>query len=160
MSKKFQLKQIDPDPVFSSVLVARFINRIMKGGKKNIARRIVYGAFEIISKETKKEPIDVFEKAILVVGPTVAVKARRIGGATYQVPIEVEDKRRISLAMRWIVGAARAKSGATMEVRLAEELIDASKNEGEAIKKKINVERMAAANRAFAHLGKKRKKTT
>ena len=158
MSKRFQKKELLPDARFDNLLVAKFINQIMLGGKKSTARRVVYGAFDIIKEQTKQDPADVFERAIKTVGPSVEVRPKRIGGATYQVPMEVKDSRRISLAMRWLIGAARAKKGQSMEKRLSSELISASKNEGEAIKKKINVEKMAAANRAFAHLAHRRKK--
>jgi len=115
MSKKFKQKEITPDSVYDSIMVSKFINQVMRKGKKTIARRIVYKAFEIIKKETGKEPLEVFEKALENAAPLVEVKARRIGGATYQVPKEVKGKRRLSLAMRWIVSAAKAKKGKSME---------------------------------------------
>ena len=158
MSKKFQLKEIAPDPVYNSVLLAKFTNQLMKGGKKTIARKIISDSFALIKKQTKKEPFDVFEKAIQTITPRVEVRPRRVGGATYQVPIEVKEKRKISLAIRWLIAAARAKKGKPMAQRLAEELIFASQGQGEAIRKKFNIEKMAAANRAFAHLGRRRKK--
>ncbi len=158
MSKKFQQKEILPDPTYNSVLVAKFTNQMMKGGKKTVARKIISDSFDLIKKQTKKEPLEVFEKAIQAVAPRVEVRPRRVGGATYQVPMEVKEKRKISLTIRWLIGAARAKKGKSMAQRLAEELMAASQGEGEAIKKKINIEKMAAANRAFAHLGRPRKK--
>lgn len=154
MAKKFKQKEIMPDLVYDSVMVSRFINQVMRKGKKTIARRVVYKAFEIIKKETKEEPLEVFEKALENAAPLVEVKARRIGGATYQVPKEVKGKRRLSLAMRWIVSAAKAKKGKPMEKKLAQELVQAFKNEGEAIRKKTNLHKMAEANRAFAHFSR------
>jgi small subunit ribosomal protein S7 len=135
-------------------MVSKFINQVMRKGKKAIARRIVYKAFEIIKKETGKEPLEVFEKALENAAPLVEVKARRIGGATYQVPKEVKGKRRLSLAMRWIVGVAKAKKGKSMEKKLAQEIAQAFKNEGEAVRKKTNLHKMAEANRAFARFAK------
>ncbi len=158
MANKFQQRKIAPDYKYDSVVVSKFINQVMQQGKKTAARKIVYGAFDIIKEQTKQEPLDVFEKAISVVSPRVEVRPRRVGGATYQVPIDVKDKRKIALAFRWLIGAAQAKKGKSMDKRLAEELIAASQNEGEAIKKKINIEKMAGANKAFAHLAKRRKK--
>ena len=154
MAKKFKQKEIMPDLVYDSVMVSKFINQVMRKGKKTIARRVVYKAFEIIKKETKEEPLEVFEKALENAAPLVEVKARRIGGATYQVPKEVKGKRRLSLAMRWIVSAAKAKKGKPMEKKLAQELVQAFKNEGEAIRKKTNLHKMAEANRAFAHFSR------
>jgi len=158
MAFKFKQRETTPDRVYNSVVVAKFINQIMKGGKKSKANKIVYSAFGIIKEKTKQEPLDVFEKAIREITPAVEVRPRRIGGATYQVPIEVNAKRGLSLAIRWILFAARAKKGKAMHEKLAEELLAASNQEGEAMKKKINVHRMAEANRAFAHLAKRRKK--
>jgi len=154
MSKKFKQKEITPDSVYDSIMVSKFINQVMRKGKKTIARRIVYKAFEIIKKETGKEPLEVFEKALENAAPLVEVKARRIGGATYQVPKEVKGKRRLSLAMRWIVSAAKAKKGKSMEKKLAQEITQAFKNEGEAIRKKVNLHKMAEANRAFARFSR------
>ena len=144
-------KTLLPDPVYDNVLVAKFINKIMKDGKKTTARKIVYGSFEIIKEKTKKEPLDVFEKAIDNTSPLLEVKAKRVGGATYQVPREVEKDRMVTLAMRWLIEAANSKKGKPMREKLAEELILASQNEGSAVKKKENTHRMAEANRAFAH---------
>ena len=154
MAKKFKQKEIMPDSVYDSTMVSKFINQVMRKGKKTIARRVVYKAFEIIKKETKEEPLEVFEKALENAAPLVEVKARRIGGATYQVPKEVKGKRRLSLAMRWIIDAAKAKKGKPMEKKLAQELVQAFKNEGDAIRKKINLHKMAEANRAFAHFSR------
>ncbi len=154
MANKFKTKTIDPDSVYNNVLVAKLINQVMKRGKKNTARKIVYGAFDIIKQQTKQEPLDIFEKALQQAAPQVEVRPQRVGGATYQVPREVKEKRAMSLAFRWILGAARAKKGQPMHIKLAQELIQAAKGEGEAIKKKINVHKMADANRAFAYLAR------
>nr|3GTY_S Chain S, 30S ribosomal protein S7 [Thermotoga maritima] len=144
-------RQIPPDPVFGDVLVAKLINRVMWDGKKTIAQKIVYGAFDIIREKTKKDPLEVFRQAVENVKPVLEVRPRRVGGATYQVPIEVQEPRRTSLALRWIVEAARAKKGRPMKEKLAEEIIAAYNNTGTAIKKKEDTHRMAEANRAFAH---------
>ena len=154
MAKKFKEHPIAPDPLYNNVIVSKFINHVMRDGKKTIAQKIVYGAFEIIKKQTKKDPIEVFEKALENVGPLVEVRPQRIGGATYQVPREVKGKRRQSLAMRWIIEAAKSKKGKPMKEKLAQELILASQNEGDAVRKKINIHRMAEANKAFAYLAK------
>ncbi len=150
MSKK-KNKTISVDPVYDNVMVADFINKIMKGGKKTVARKIVYGAFDIVKEKTKKEPLEVFEKAIQNTSPSLEVKAKRVGGATYQVPREVKKDRMITLAMRWIIQASKSKKGKPMKEKLAEEIILASKKEGAAVRKKENTHRMAEANRAFAH---------
>ncbi len=137
---------------FGSVDLARFINYVMLDGKKEIARKIVYGAFDIIKEKiSDKEPIEVFEAALKNAGPVTEVRSRRVGGANYQVPVEVRPARQKQLAMRWIVQAARKKKGKEMKVFLAEELMLAANNEGEAVKKKENVHKMAEANKAFAH---------
>lgn len=149
--KKKNKRTVLPDSVFNSVMVAQFINKVMKRGKKTTAKKIVYGAFEIIKEKTKKEPIEIFEKAIKNTSPLLEVKAKRVGGATYQVPREVKKDRGVTLAMRWMMQAAKSKKGKSMKEKLAEELILASKNEGAAVKKKENTHRMAEANRAFAH---------
>ncbi len=151
MARKIEKREILPDPVYGNSLVAKFINKIMEGGKKTIARKIVYGAFDIIKEKTKKEPIEVFDLAIQNSSPLLEVKPKRVGGATYQVPREVDVNRKTTLAIRWIIQAARGKKGKPMREKLAEELILASNNEGSAIKKKIDTHRMAEANRAFAH---------
>lgn len=152
--KKFKQHEILPDPVYNDVLVAKFINQVMRKGKSALARKIVYGAFEIIKNQTKKEPLEIFNQALKNSAPLLEVRPQRIGGATYQVPREVKGPRRLSLAMRWIVGAARAKKGKSMAKKLAEELIQASQEKGEAIRKKINIHRMAEANKAFAYLAR------
>jgi small subunit ribosomal protein S7 len=140
-----------PDPVYNNITVAKFINQIMKKGKKTIAEKIVYCAFEEIKNKTKKEPLEVFEEALKNASPLLEVKSKRIGGATYQVPVPVERDRKLALAMRWIIEAAKSKKGKPMKEKLAEELIAAAQNTGNAIKKRENVHRMAEANRAFAH---------
>ncbi len=144
-------RSVAPDYLYNSTLVAKFINHIMRKGKKTIAQKIVYQSFEEIKKKTKRDPLEVFEEAIKNAGPVLEVRSRRVGGATYQVPVPVERDRRIALAMRWIIQAAKSKKGKPMKDKLAEELIAASQNTGAAIKKKENVHRMAEANRAFAH---------
>lgn len=151
MASKFKKRDIQPDSRYESVLVARFINKIMAGGKKTIAQNILYRAMDIIKEKSKKEPLAALEQAIENVSPLVEVKPQRVGGATYQVPKEVKGERRESLAIRWIIAVAQSKSGKTMAQRLAEEIINAYNNEGEAVKKKSNMHRMAEANRAFAH---------
>jgi len=150
-NKKKNKRIIPPDVVYDNVAVQKLVNQIMKKGKKSAARKIVYGAFDIIKEKTKKEPLDVFETAIKNASPLLEVKAKRVGGATYQVPREVRGDRQVALAMRWIIQAARNKKGKPMGEKLAEELISASNNEGSAIKKREDTHRMAEANRAFAH---------
>jgi len=151
MARKKEKREIMPDLVYGNVMVSRFINQVMKKGKKTIASKIVYGAFNIIKEKEKKEPLEVFEEAIKNVKPLVEVRPKRVGGATYQVPRPVPPERSIALAIRWVLGAVRSKKGKPTKEKLAEEIILASKNEGSAIKKKENTHRMAEANRAFAH---------
>jgi len=149
--KKKEKRIILPDPVYNNVTVAKFINQVMRRGEKTIAQKIVYRAFEIIKEKTKKNPLEVFNLALANASPLLEVRPRRIGGATYQVPREVRGDRRLTLAMRWIIMAAKSKKGKPMREKLAEELINASNNTGAAIKKKEDTHRMAEANRAFAH---------
>ncbi len=149
--KQAPKRTISPDPKYQSELVAKFINLIMERGKKSVAQEIVYGAFGLIQEKTKKKGFDVFEQAINNVSPVLEVKSRRIGGANYQIPIEVTGERKITLAMRWIIDAATAKKGTPMKQRLAQELMDAMNKQGNAMKKREDVHRMAEANRAFAH---------
>ena len=151
MKNKIKKHPILPDPVYSNVTVARFINQIMRKGKKTIARKIVYKAFDIIKEKTKKEPLEVFELALRNVSPLLEVKSKRVGGATYQVPVEVKGERKMALAMRWIILGAKSKKGKPMREKLATELMDAANNTGWAIKRKADTHRMAEANRAFAH---------
>lgn len=142
---------VAPDERYNSEMLARFINKVMVSGKKSTARRLVYDALEMIGERTGKQPLEVFEQAMRNVAPMVEVKPRRVGGATYQVPVEVASDRRVSLAMRWILMAATARHGRSFSERLAAELMDASQNEGAAIKRREDAHRMADANRAFAH---------
>ena len=144
-------KQPAADRIYNSEQVAKFINHVMLDGKKTVAEKIVYGAFDIIKEKTKEEPLEVFELALKNVGPLTEVRSRRVGGANYQVPREVRPERRVALAMRWILDTARKGKGTPMHKRLAEELILANKNEGEAVKKRENTHKMAEANKAFAH---------
>lgn len=145
-------KEIKKDSVYESVKLAKFINYIMRDGKKTIAREVVYLAFDEIKEKTKTDkPAVLFETALDNVGPNMEVRSKRVGGANYQVPVEVRPERRLALSMRWIIDSAKSKKGSPMYKRLADELILASKNEGEAIKKKENVHKMAEANKAFAH---------
>ena len=145
-------RQIDPDPLYGSTVLAKFINKVMERGKKSVSRRIVYNALEKFSKRVKAEnPLEAFEKALENAKPSVEVKSRRIGGATYQVPIEIPANRRNSMAMRWLIGHSRAKAGRSMEDALAGELADCYNNQGTTIKKKDDTHRMAEANRAYAH---------
>jgi small subunit ribosomal protein S7 len=141
----------EPDIKYSSTKVEKFINYIMKWGQKSTARRVVYDAFEIIKEKTKREPLEIFDEALRNVGPAMEVRSRRVGGANYQVPREVRPERKQALAYRWIIDAARARKGAPMSARLAEELIAAANNEGPAIKKREDTIKMAEANKAFAH---------
>ncbi|MGI6205131.1 MAG: 30S ribosomal protein S7 [Anaerovoracaceae bacterium] len=144
-------REVLPDPVYGSVVVAKLINNIMLDGKKGVAQGIVYDAFNMIKEQTGEEPLDVFDKAMKNVMPTVEVKARRVGGANYQVPIEVRPDRRQTLALRWITQYTRARGEKYMYERLARELMDAANNTGASVKKKEDTHRMAEANRAFAH---------
>ncbi len=149
--RKAEIRPVSPDPVYHDVLVTKFINKIMWDGKKSKAQRIFYGAMEVLAKKTGKDPLEVFKKAFENVAPVLEVRPKRVGGATYQVPIEVQEPRRTSLAVRWIVEAARTKKGKPMSQRLAEELLSAYESTGAAVKKKEDVQKMAEANRAFAH---------
>lgn len=151
--KQATKKEITPDPKYGNHTLAKFVNNIMIGGKKSIAQKIVYDALDIISKKTKnKKPVEVFNKAIENVSPLLEIKSKRVGGANYQVPYQVKGDRQEALAMRWIIEVTNKKKEGAMSEKLAQELINASKNEGEAIKKKQNMHRMAEANKAFAHL--------
>lgn len=156
MRRAYKKHTIEPDRIYNDVLVSRFVNKVMERGKKTIAQKIVYKSFDIIKEKTKKEPLEVFIKAIENASPILEVKPKRIGGATYQVPMEVRGERRIALATRWILEAARSKKGKPMAEKLADELMSASNNEGAAIKKKNDTHRMAEANKAFAHFARSR----
>jgi small subunit ribosomal protein S7 len=154
MRRAYKKHKIAPDGIYNDTVVALFINKVMKGGKKTIAQKIVYGAFNIIKEKTKKDPLEIFKLAIENASPLLEVKPKRIGGATYQVPMEVRGERKLALATRWILDAARGKKGKPMAEKLSEELILASKNEGNAMKKKADTHRMAEANKAFAHFAR------
>lgn len=149
--KRIYKKNVNPDPKFNNLLVGRFINYLIMEGKKSIAEKIVYDAFDIIHEKTKKGGLNVFEQALKNVAPLVELKSRRVGGANYQVPIPVSGERRVTLAIRWIKSAAKGKKGKRMAEKLAEELVDASNKTGVAMKKREDVHRMAEANKAFAH---------
>lgn len=153
MRRKIKKKApLAPDHQYGSEKVAKFINYVMESGKKNTARTIVYDALELIKEKTKTEnPIEVLDTALKNTGPLMEVRSRRVGGANYQIPREVRPERRQSLSMKWIIEAARAKKGSPVAIRLADEIIAASKNEGEAVKKRENTHKMAEANKAFAH---------
>tara|TARA_Y100001970_G_C14201901_1_gene841605 strand:- start:69 stop:533 length:465 start_codon:yes stop_codon:yes gene_type:complete len=144
-------REILPDPVYNNLIVAKFVNNLMQGGKKSTAERIFYGAIKIVEDKTKKNGLDVFNKALENVSPVVEVKSKRIGGATYQVPVEVRDNRRSALAMRWIINYSKGRKGKTMADRLSAEIIAASQNEGSSVKKKEDTHKMAEANKAFSH---------
>ena len=143
--------EVLPDPKFVSKILSKFMNHVMVDGKKSIAEKIVYGALDVVSEKTGSEPLDVFEKALEAIAPMVEVKSRRVGGATYQVPVEVRAERRNALAMRWLVEHARSRGEKSMALRLAGEIADAPEGRGSAVKKREDVHRMAEANRAFSH---------
>ena len=153
MSRRGQISKRDvlPDPLYNSKLVTKLINNIMLDGKKGVAQKIVYGAFDIIAEKTGKEPLEVFEQAMENVMPQLEVKARRVGGSTYQVPMEVRPERKQTLGLRWITTYSRARSEKTMKERLANEILDAINGQGGAAKKREDTHKMAEANRAFAH---------
>ncbi len=144
-------RDVLPDPKFGNKTLAKFINHVMISGKKSVAERIVYGALDRILERGNENPLDVFEKALESIAPVVEVKSRRVGGATYQVPVEVRPSRRTALAMRWLVDAARKRGEKSMDLRLAGEMLDAAENKGAAVKKREDVHRMAEANKAFSH---------
>ena len=144
-------REIHPDPKFGNVVVTKFMNTVMYEGKKSVAEGIVYGAFDLIEGKTKQSPLGVFEQALDNVMPSIEVRSRRVGGATYQVPVEVRNERRQALGLRWIINAARDRNEKTMTERLSAELLDASNNRGNAVKKREDTHKMAEANRAFSH---------
>ena len=154
MRRAYKKHIIAPDRLYNDLEVAKFVNKVMQDGRKSVAQRIVYTAFDIIKAQTKKEPLEVFKMAIENASPLLEVKPKRIGGATYQVPMEVRGERKLALATKWILDAARSKKGKPMAEKLSEELILASKNEGNAMKKKADTHRMAEANKAFAHFAR------
>jgi small subunit ribosomal protein S7 len=144
-------RQVNPDPKFSDLVLSKFMNAVMEQGKKSVAERIVYGALEKLENKAKSDPIAMFHQALENVMPAVEVRSRRVGGATYQVPVEVRAERRQALAIRWIIAAARARNESTMVDKLSGELIDAANNRGTAVKKREDTHKMADANRAFSH---------
>ncbi|NCO37514.1 MAG: 30S ribosomal protein S7 [Armatimonadetes bacterium CG_4_10_14_3_um_filter_66_18] len=144
-------RQVLPDPVFESVLVSRMINYMMKDGKKVVAEKQMYGALQLVAERTKRNPLDVLVEAFRNISPQVEVRSRRVGGATYQVPMEVRSERRIALPIRWLIGYARARNEKTMSARLAGEIMDAASSQGAAVKKRDDTHKMAEANKAFAH---------
>lgn len=149
--REISKRKILPDPEYSSILVARFVNNLLKKGKKNTAESILYGAFDIIEKKVDGSPLEVFETAVANAKPVLEVKSRRVGGATYQVPTEVAPDRRIALAIRWLITNANSRAGKSMKEKLAIEFMDAANNRGGSIKKKEDTHKMAEANKAFAH---------
>jgi small subunit ribosomal protein S7 len=149
--KRAEKRRIIPDPKYRDVVVSQLVNNIMIQGKKNTARKIVYDAFELIAQRSKAEPIDIFKKAMSNVAPVLEVRSRRVGGATYQVPVEVRESRRIALALRWIKNYASSRRDKSMAARLAAELMAAANGEGSSVKKRDDVHRMAEANKAFSH---------
>jgi small subunit ribosomal protein S7 len=153
MSRRHQAekREFTPDAKFGDLVVAKFMNSIMYDGKKSVAESIVYGAFDLIQSKTKQDPLPTFKQALENVAPAIEVRSRRVGGATYQVPVEVRSERRQALAIRWIIAAARDRNDKTMVDRLSAELMDAANNRGNAVKKREDTHRMAEANRAFAH---------
>jgi small subunit ribosomal protein S7 len=153
MPRKREVTQrpIAPDPIYGKPMITKFVDVVMKDGKKSVAEGIMYGAFDIIQQRTKQDPCAIFEKALDNVKPLIEVKSRRVGGATYQVPVEVRPARQVSLAIRWLVQFSRRRHEKTMQERLAGELIEAAHNRGSAVKKREDTHRMAEANKAFAH---------
>lgn len=149
--RKAEQRVVPPDPQYGNVELARFINRIMLRGKKTVAQRIVYSAMEIVEQQAHRPPLEVFQEALRNATPLLQVKARRVGGATYQIPIEVPPRRGSALAMRWIINSARGRKGRPMHQKLAQEFLDASRGDGAAVKRREDLHRMAEANRAFVH---------
>lgn len=149
--KRAEIRPVTPDPRYNSEVVAKFVNNMMERGKKSLATRVVYDAFGIIEERTNRPAIEVFEEALKNATPLVEVKPRRVGGATYQIPVEISANRRMALAMRWLIDSSRRRSGRNMAARLASELMDASRNEGTTVKRREDTHRMAEANQAFAH---------
>ncbi len=154
MRRAYKKHKLSPDSVYNDLVVSQFINKVMKSGKKTIAQKIVYDSFNIIKEKTQKEPLEIFNKAIENVSPLLEVKPKRVGGATYQVPMEVRQERKLDLAIKWILDAARSKKGKGMAIKLSDELMSAANNEGNAMKKKTDTHRMAEANKAFAHFAR------
>ncbi|MEL6829476.1 MAG: 30S ribosomal protein S7 [Pseudomonadota bacterium] len=144
-------REVLPDPKFKDIILSKFMNQIMRDGKKSTAERIVYGALDLVEQRAKKDPVEVFHEALETISPAVEVRSRRVGGATYQVPVEVRPERRQALAIRWLASAASSRNENTMRERLAGELMDASQGRGNAVKKREDTHKMAEANRAFSH---------
>ena len=151
LRNRAERRLITPDPRYNSEVVAKFVNNVMERGKKSLAARIVYTAFAMVEERTKRPAMEVFEEAMKNATPLVEVKPRRVGGATYQIPVEISSSRRMALAMRWLIDNSRARSGRDMAARLAAELMDTARNEGATVKKREDTHRMAEANQAFAH---------
>ncbi len=147
-----QPREIEKDPIFGNVMISKLTNNVMNGGRKSVAEKIVYGALEIVKEKTKKDPMEVFELALEKVRPLVQVKPRRVGGATYQIPIEIEKERGQKVGLKWLIKAARDKKGKPMKEKLAEEIIDASNEAGAAYKRKVDLHKTAEANKSYAHL--------
>lgn len=156
MRRAYKKHIIAPDSLYNDVSVAQLINKVMQQGKKTTARSIVYGAFEDIKAKTQKEPLEIFKLAVENASPLLEVKPKRIGGATYQVPMEVRQERKVFLALKWIIDGARSGKGKSMQEKLGQEIIAVSKNEGAAMKRKADMHRMAEANKAFAHFARSR----
>ncbi|OGZ65497.1 MAG: 30S ribosomal protein S7 [Candidatus Staskawiczbacteria bacterium RIFCSPHIGHO2_02_FULL_43_16] len=156
MRRAFKKHKVLPDSVYNEVAVAQLINKVMQQGKKTTAQKIVYGAFDIIKEKTKKEPLEVFKQAVENASPLLEVKPKRIGGATYQVPMEVRQERKMFLALKWIIDGARAGKGKAMQEKLSQEIMSVANNEGAAMKRKNDMHRMAEANKAFAHFARSR----
>ena len=148
---KAEIRVVPPDPQYGNIELARFINRVMLKGKKTVAQRIVYSAMEIVEAQANRPPLEIFQEALRNATPLLQVKARRVGGATYQIPIEVPARRGSALAMRWIISSARGRKGRPMHQKLAQEFLDASRGDGAAVKRREDLHRMAEANRAFVH---------
>jgi small subunit ribosomal protein S7 len=148
---RYTKREIPPDPRYNSKLVQRFINKIMLNGKKSLAERLMYETFDLLQERTRRDPLEIFEQAVRNATPLIEVKPRRIGGATYQVPVEIKGDRRIALAIRWLIRSARARSGRSFPEKLSSELLDASQGQGATIKRREDTHKMAEANRAFAH---------
>ncbi len=149
--RRAEKREVFPDPKYGDRIVSKFMNCIMLDGKKSVAERIVYGALDVVEDKRRQDPVGVFHEALDNVKPAIEVRSRRVGGATYQVPVEVRDDRRLALAIRWLIDAARNRSENTMEARLSGELLDAASNRGAAVKKREDTHRMAEANKAFSH---------
>jgi small subunit ribosomal protein S7 len=149
--RRAEKRRLIPDPKYKNILVSKFVNYIMLDGEKNVARQVVYDAFDVIEQRTKTEPLDIFKKAVSNIAPMLEVRSRRVGGATYQVPVDVREERRTSLALRWLKMYSKARRDKTMSLKLAAEIIAASNGEGGSVKKRDDTHRMAEANKAFAH---------